>query len=63
MIIFSGCWTPTKKPVASTLPLLLFPAESDGIAETAVAPINVEWVENVGADEKTACGPGIYHTL
>ena len=81
MIIVSGRWTPAKNLLlqpchfnrCSVGVLLLFPAKSDGIAETAVAPINVEWVENVGAtcnlcqcyfcwqSNPVLCGSGIYY--
>lgn len=80
MFIVSGRWTPAKNLLlqpchfsrCSVRVLLLFPAKSDGIAETAVAPINVEWVENVGAtcnlcqcyfcwqSNPVLCGSGIY---
>lgn len=80
MIIVSGRWTPAKNLLlqpchfnrCSVRVLLLLPAKSDGIAETAVAPINVEWVENVGAtcnlcqwyfcwqSNSVLCGSGIY---
>ena len=33
--------------------------ETDGIPESAVAPINPEWVENVGAGAASALGDGV----